>query len=161
MATSSAPNTPPSNTKMAKSPAIPGSMIAGRPCWRAGTRDGFGSVRRCTSSSVTPTTIRPVETISDALGNSCRANTVAIDGPMIHTVSSSRDSQANATRRWGLPDISADHRARTNAPTAGWLAPARAASTKIGQLSGVHTATEINPATAGTCTASWSGTTRR
>ena len=158
--TSNDPKIPPISRKIAVMPATPGSRMAGRPPRALARPEGTGSVRRWVSSSSVPTASSTVARTSAALGNSCRATTVAKGGPKMKTASSISDSHANATRNCGVPLSSADQRVRTSGPMIGCEAPATMAIRKIGQVRSVATATNTMAAIAGTCTANSFGTTR-
>ena len=96
---------------------------------------------------------------SAAAGATCNATMVASGGPRMKTASSTSDSQAKAVRSNDVPCSWADQRARISGPMFGCAAPATSASRKIGQFRSVVSAMTIIPAIAGTCTASWMGST--
>ncbi len=158
--TSNEPKIPPSRTKIAAMPPTPGSRIAGRPLGPLFRPVGRGSVDRWVISSSVPMTSRMVARMRPALGDTCSATTVTSGGPRMNTASSTSDSQAKAVRSSEVPCSCADHLARTNGPMLGTEAPPATANRKMGQLASVVSATATMPTTAGTWTASCSGTTR-
>ena len=74
-----------------------------------------------------PTNPVTIAAISPAAGSTVVASTVASGGPVRKTVSSTTASSANAVWRSAGASRTWVQRARTAAPTAGMVAPARAA----------------------------------